>query len=185
MKEEINLQPKLDKVQELSYFDEIGMPLIEHYTKELDDVMKVAHNYLSQNEEGDYNVTELQHILFKLATTTYFVSWQIEKIGALSDLSNMSYKEAFNTTLLEEGKDSKMTVAKLTAIAENSSIQENIINSIYARTYKSLKWKLDSASDLQRAIITVIKVLSNNNISDTVATKYGKDAGNKLLLEEF
>ena len=83
----------------MSYFSEIGDPIIAFYTNDLDGLMTVIDG-LMKNKTEELNINELQYYFMKLTSELYFVTTNVEKIGLLMDLSNLTYKDAFNTSLL-------------------------------------------------------------------------------------
>lgn len=166
----------------MSYFSEIGDPIIAFYTNDLDGLMTVIDG-LMKNKTEELNINELQYYFMKLTSELYFVTTNVEKIGLLMDMSNLTYKDAFNTSLLNNSSaDAKLTVAKLNAIADKESLAENVLNFIYSRTYKILKAKLDSANEMIRTMSKLIsyrmQTVQTNEDKFDVSTK-------KLLLEDM
>ena len=147
----------LDSVDnKMEYFLQIGTPLIDFYSEDLEELMKKIKEFIS-HDVGDLNINELQYYFIQLTNTLYFITTNVEKVGLLMDLSNMSYKDAFNTSLLENStKDVKLTVAKLNALADKDALAENVLNFIYSRTYKILKAKIDSANEMIRTLSKII-----------------------------
>lgn len=164
----------------MSYFSEIGEPIINFYAESLDKYMSVIED-LMKSKTDELNINELQYYFMKLTSELYFVTTNVEKIGLLMDMSNLTYKDAFNTSLLNNSSaDAKLTVAKLNAIADKESLAENVLNFIYSRTYKILKAKLDSANEMIRTMSKIIsyrmQTIQTNEDKFDVSTK-------KLLLE--
>lgn len=164
----------------MSYFSEIGEPIINFYAEYLDKYMTVIED-LMKSKTDELNINELQYYFMKLTSELYFVTTNVEKIGLLMDMSNLTYKDAFNTSLLNNSSaDAKLTVAKLNAIADKESLAENVLNFIYSRTYKILKAKLDSANEMIRTMSKIIsyrmQTVQTNEDKFDVSTK-------KLLLE--
>lgn len=171
----------VDDVDErMKYFSEIGIPIIEYYSDDLEKLMKSINNFVRTKPEY-MNVNELQYYFMQLTSALYFTTTNVEKVGLLMDLSNMTYKDAFNTSLLDNSsKDAKLTVAKLNALADKDALPENVLNFIYSRTYKILKAKIDSANEMIR---TLSKIISYR--MQTIQTGEDKfDVNTKKLLME-
>ncbi len=143
--------------ERMSFFTEIGTPIIDYYSEDLDKLMNNINNFVKFSKPEHMNINELQFYFTQLTSTLYFTTTSVEKVGLLMDLSNMSYKDAFNTSLLENSsKDAKLTVAKLNALADQESLAENVLNFIYSRTYKILRAKIDSANEMIRTLSKLI-----------------------------
>lgn len=168
--------------EEMKYFTEIGAPIIEYYSSDLDALMERISQFLSSSKTEDLNVNELQRYFMELTSTLYLTTTNVEKVGLLMDLSSMSYKDAFNTSLLNySNADGKNTVAKLNALSEKAAISNNVVSFIYTRTYKILKAKIDSASEMVRTLSKIIS-FKMNAVSTGMEDKY--DVNTKRLLME-
>ena len=168
--------------EEMKYFTEIGAPIIEYYSSDLDALMERIGQFLSSSKAEDLNVNELQRYFMELTSVLYLTTTNVEKVGLLMDLSNMSYKEAFNTSLLNySAEDAKHTVAKLNALSETASISNSVVSFIYTRTYKILKAKIDSANEMIRTLSKIIS-FKMNAVSTGMEDKY--DMNTKRLLME-
>lgn len=184
--EELNLEVIQEKVNEvdsrMTYFTEIGTPIIEYYSEDLEKLMTTIEHFVKHTKPEYMNVNELQYYFMQLTSALYFTTTNVEKVGLLMDLSNMSYKDAFNTSLLENSSsDSKLTVAKLNAMADKDALADNVLNFIYSRTYKILKAKIDSANEMIKTLSKIISyrmsALNSGEDRFDVNTK-------KLLLED-
>ena len=82
----------------LEYYNLLGKPLVEEYTKELDEKVNAVKTYLNQIKEFDlgFDVLSLQKIVIDLSSTIYFTQEQVEKLGVLEDMSKIKYKKAYN-----------------------------------------------------------------------------------------
>ena len=85
----------------LEYYNLLGKPLVEEYTKELDEKVNAVKSYLNQIKEFDlgFDVLSLQKIVIDLSSTIYFTQEQVEKLGVLEDMSKIKYKKAYNCML--------------------------------------------------------------------------------------
>ena len=180
-KEEQKVNNVVNQVDEkMKYFTEIGNPIVEYYSSDLDTIMNKITTFIQGYKTEDMNVNELQYYFMQLTSAIYFTSTSVEKVGLLMDLSNMNYKDAFNTHLLNHSdKDAKLTVVKLQALADKNSLEENVVNFIYSRTYKILKSKVDSANEMVR---TLSKIISYRMQTNGAEDKF--DVNTKRLLME-
>lgn len=95
---------------------------------------------------------------------------RLENIGIKADLSDAARKEVYNKAYLNNQvkdveKKNKTTVAECQAVAEEASKYETIVNSIYERAYKIIKYKIDAANKL---IDVIRKVITKRMNDDTV-----------------
>lgn len=148
----------------MGYFQEIGQPIIEFYAESLDALMSNIQQVLNSPNAAEVTTNNLQLFFLNLTSEVYQTASNVERIGLLMDLANMNYKDAFNTSLLNNSsQDAKLTVAKLNAIADKESLRENVLNFIYARTYKILKAKVDAANEMIRTLSKLISFRMQNN----------------------
>ena len=142
----------------MSYFDGVIEQTVKKYTEKLDNIMKSIYVDVVDKEDTPIEIIE-KHFL-KLTNAIYFLGSSLENIGVRDDVSEMLYKEVFNAEYLDQQnieRDKKLTQATLQALADNKAKYENAINVIYARAYKIMKFKVDSANEMVR---TLSKVLS-------------------------
>lgn len=154
---------KLDELvqkveQNVEYYIEISDKIVNSYTSDFDLLMKDLKRDIIENDPSDLL---LEKYVLELNNMLYFLSDKLESVGIKDDLSEMAAKEVFNTRYLESReKDSerknKTTVAELTAIAEDASKYETILNSIYSRVYKKIKLKMDAGYDMVNTIRKII-----------------------------
>lgn len=165
----------------MEYFQEIGAPIIEFYSADLDSMMEKLKTLISSTSPENLNINELQYYFLQLTNILYFITSNVEKIGLLMDMANMSYKDAFNTSLLNNSStDAKVTVAKLNALADKDTLSESVVNFIYSRTYKILKAKLDAANEM---IKTLSKIISYRMQTQTTNEDRFDTNTKRLLME--
>lgn len=133
------------------YYTQVINEIMKTYTESLDTIMEQLQLELNQQEQLPDQ--SLEKYLLELNSALYFLSSKVEMVGIKDDISKLIQKEAFNNSYLDNReKDSdrknKLTVAELTAIAEEDSKSHSIINSIYNRVYKQIKNKIDAAYDM-------------------------------------
>ena len=159
----------------VKYFDTIFLKVLDSYTRGLDDIMAEVHDNVVAVE---YPPTEvLEKYLLKLSNCIYFISERAEKVGIYDALTKTALKESYNRIYLDsQGSNvgvvgaKKPTVAESTAVAENGTINESVINDLYNRVYKTIKVKIDCANTMISSISKVIsRRMSESQLSYTVA----------------
>lgn len=159
----------------VKYFDTIFLKVLDSYTRGLDDIMAEVHDNVVAVE---YPPTEvLEKYLLKLSNCIYFISERAEKVGIYDALTKTALKESYNRIYLDsQGSNvgvvgaKKPTVAESTAVAENGTINESVINDLYNRVYKTIKVKIDCANTMISSISKVIsRRMSESQMSYTVA----------------
>lgn len=136
--------------------------VVRSYTKELDSIMLNVKTYVVDIENPSLDI--LEKYFLELANCVYFMSEKVEKVGLHDDISKLVMNEAYNKAYLDYKNSNngvpgakKPTDAESTTVAETKIIEESTINSIYNRTYKTIKAKIDSA---QTMISTISKIIS-------------------------
>ena len=135
------------------YFENIVSQITNFYTKEITEIMENIKSVCDNIATVDTSVIETT--LVRLTNSIYFMGTNIEALGIRNDISEALYKEVYNKEYLDQQnleRDKKLTQATLQALAENKSMYENLVNSIYERAYKNVKFRIDSASDMARVL---------------------------------
>ena len=144
-----------DNVQ---YFTDISDTLVKSYTSDMDTLMSDLYTDCIKNDASDMI---LEKYLLELNNMLYFLGSKLETIGIKEDLSKLASKESYNNAYLRNRlKDAeqrnKTTVAELTALAEDASKYETVLNSLYSRVYKQLKFKMDAGYDMVNSLRKII-----------------------------
>lgn len=155
----------------LSYYLSISEKLIKEYTSDFDELMQDLKEDLV---DGDPTDAVMEKYVLELNNMLYFLGDKLEGVGIRDDLTKMASKEVFNNTYLESRekdteRKNKTTVAELTAIAEDASKYETILNSIYSRVYKQIKLKMDAGYDM---VNTLRKVISRRMQEASLSLTY-------------
>ena len=142
----------------VQYFTGISDKLVTEYTSDLDGLMRDLYQDAIQKDASD---KELEKYLLELNNMLYFLGTKLETVGIKDDLSKLAAKESYNEAYLSNRmKDAehrnKTTVAELTALAEDASKYETVLNSLYARVYKQIKFKMDAGYDMVNSIRKII-----------------------------
>lgn len=165
-KEVKNIQTNLE--EKADYFNTICDDIVTKYAGDLDNLMKWVYSAIIQPDiPADSEV--LEKAFLELSNCVYFTYENLEHVGVFDALSRATYKEVYNdayTKNIEKDgeKRNKKTVAELTAIAENESKYESVINDIYSAAYTIIKNKISAA---QTMIATLSKILSKRMQEDT------------------
>ena len=138
------------------YFTNISDSLVLGYTSDLDQLMIKINVDTVENEATD---AQLEKYILELSNALYFIGSRLETMGIKDDLSKLAAKQVYNEAYLDapvDAKGKKPTVAELTAIAEDSSRYETIMNNIYSRAYRQIKYKVDAAYEMLASLRKVI-----------------------------
>lgn len=142
-----------DNVAEL---DNVLENVVASYSAELDEVMS-TYPY---KQLGNLETDELEAYCLELSNLLYFMGAKLEQLGIHNDMSKAAKQEVFNKAYLAnqtiEGSK-KPTVAENTAIAEQTAQYETVVNNLYDRAYKILKFKIDAAFEM---VGTLRKIIS-------------------------
>lgn len=166
MKVQINQDDLLAHAQELNsnmeYFESIGRPLLEEYSKDLDEKVGAVKAYLDQCRQYDldFDILSIQKALLDLTSTIFFTTEKLEKVGWLEDVSKLQYQTTYNNAYLEKqgnySAGEKFTVQQLKAYADQVALSDNVLNFIYSRCSKILKDKVDQANDVSKALSKIL-----------------------------
>ena len=146
----------------MQYFESIGRPLLNEYSKDLDEKVASVKTYLDRVREYnlDFDMPSIQRALLDLTTTIFFTTEKLEKIGWLEDVSKLQYQTTYNNAYLERQGDyaagEKYTVQQLKAYADQTALSDNVLNFIYSRCSKILKDKVDQANDVAKALSKIL-----------------------------
>ena len=140
----------------VSYFTSISDQMVTEYTQDLDNVMIKINNDAVNADASDY---QLEKYVLELSNILYFLGQKLETMGIKDDISKLNAKQVYNDAYLnaplEDGKK-KPTVAELTAMAEDESKYETIMNTIYSRSYRQIKFKIDAAYEMLASLRKII-----------------------------
>ena len=137
-------------------FTNISDSIVRAHTGELDKLMSDMNEDVVKQEASDLL---LERYCLELSNMLYFMGQKLENMGIKDDLSKLAAKEVYNNAYLNapvDEKGKKPTVAELTAVAENESRYETIMNNIYSRAYKQIKFKIDAGYDMLSSLRKII-----------------------------
>ncbi len=146
----------------VKYFDEIGKPILDEYSKDLDEKVIAVKTYLDscRKYDLDFDLPSLQRALLDLTSTIFFTNAKLEQLGVLEDVSKLQYQTTYNNAYLEKQGSyeagTKYSVQQLKAYADQEALSDNILNSIYSHCSKILKAKIDSANEVSKALSKIL-----------------------------
>ena len=165
----------LDK--DVQYADMIARHTVDSKTTQLDNLMKEIYTEIVCQEEPA--TTSIEKYFLSLANCLYFLGDNLEEIGIYDDISKAKAKEKYNNAYLNfvnpVDTKKKVTVAEAQTSAENEAVTETLVSTIYARSYKMFKYKIDTA---QTMLSTLSKMLSKR-MQDAQMSMTGS-AGNDI-----
>lgn len=161
-----------------SYFNKVCNDTITSYTGSLDSLM--SDLYVQCIKDQNVDDQTLENYYLELTNMLYFMGAKLESLGIYSDMSRAAAKEVFNKTYLNsqvkdkaDGKN-KTTIAECTALAENQSQYESVVNSIYDHAYKVVKYKIDAAYEMVNTLRKIIsRRMSENQLNPNAGSYKG------------
>lgn len=165
-----------------NYFTQISDKVVTAYTNDLDALMNNIREDTIDNTPSD---EILEKYVLELSNLLYFLGTRLETVGIKDDITRMSAKEVYNNTYTDNldvapgGK--KPTVAELNVMSENASRYETVVNSIYSRVYRQIKFKIDGAYEMLASLRKIVsKRMQENQLS------YTRNSGSVVIgSEEF
>lgn len=143
----------------VEYFNKVTRQVSQAYSTELDELVRQFMKRQSTDKELPMDYLESTYM--KLSSILYFMGDQLEQLGIHNDMSKAAKQEIYNKAYLanqikDSDKKNKTTVAENIAVAEQQSQYETIVNSIYDRAYKMLKYKIDAGFELLNTLRKII-----------------------------
>ena len=143
--------------------DALVNKILENEVKELDAYM---NNLKRELNLSDLSISELNLVLMKLCSYSYYLSTRQELIGVRQDIAAIYEKEKYNKSF----NDLQGTVASKTSRAEELTQEEAIISLVWEKAYKAIKLRIDS---LNRYIDAVKKITSTKIAEMQLTQKAG------------
>ena len=171
------------------YFNDAVEKVTKAHSEDLDEIMYD----LSVALTGDDAISDLalERFYGELTNILYFTGEKLEKLAVLSDMAKSASKESYNKVYLdnsslkdEKGK-SKNTVAENQAIAEQTTMYESTVSTIYEHAYKALKFKIEGGYEMCTTLKNIMKKRMQESEFD-IAANYAKgsqDVSRKILNE--
>ena len=173
-----------DNEVNVSYLKTVTADVVTSYTHDLDDILECIKRDVADVDDAATNTLEKQ--LLELTNDIYFCGSKLENLGMYDTMSKAAYKEAYNNAYLgnqlkDSEKKNKTTVAENTAVAEQSTVNESAINTIYNAAYSIVKNKLQYA---QLMVSSISKAISRR-MSEMQLTTPNYVNGKQVLNESW
>ncbi len=170
----------LDEIKNIKkYIDEnvndirtISDDIVNEYTQVLDDIMKdINRDVINADLVSD---AVLEKYFLELTNAIYFLGSKGEFLGLYDDLSKanvkIKYNQAYSDNQIQNiASGKKTTVDENRAYAESASMNDSIVNAIYARSFRIIKTKIESANEMVKTLSKIIsKRMNEKDYSDYV-----------------
>lgn len=163
----------------LTYYDKFGKPLVDEYSKTLDEKVDQITTYIKAIRERnlDFDVVSLQRICMELSSTIYYTTSRLEQVNLLADMAKVKMKDVYNEAFTSRQgaakvSDRKYTNDQLKALAEQDSIEEELLNFIYSHAAAAIKAKIDSANEVLKSCSKSLSAQIQNMQSFGVTQKH-------------
>ena len=176
-----NVFEKTDEASSL--FTNISDEVVKAYTSDLDKLLVKIKEKAVENTPSD-NI--LEKLVMELSNILYFMGTRLESVGIKDDITKLSAKEVYNNSYTNNltnvgDQKKKPTVAELTVMAENDSRYQTVVNNIYSRVYRQIKYKIDAAYEMLSSLRKIISKRMQENQLD-----YTRNTGSVVVgSEEF
>ena len=145
----------------VQYFNNIALNTANKYTADLDGLMDDLYKVVTQ--PNDVETITLERYYLELTNLLYFMVNKVEQLNVYADLAKAQAKEVYNKNYLFNSskevldKSKKMTVAELTATAEETAKYESTLETVYKSAYSIAKSKVNAGFEM---VNTMRKILS-------------------------
>ena len=161
---------------DVTFASNLSEAIVKENTAQLDALIHEIHEAVI-NEEDVPDQT-LEYYFGQLTSALYFLEPKsLDKPGFEEDITKanarLKYNEAYAENQLNNAASGKKpTQADNQLYAEMNSIDEQVLNSIYSRANKIIKWKFENAHEVLRTLSKKLsmrindptKFISNNNV---------------------
>lgn len=154
---------------DVAFATELSDKLVVEKTSELDTLMRKIQSDVVNAQVKDLQT--LEYYLLQLTNARYFINSRVDSFGFFDDISKANARDAYNKAYAEsqmkaaeEGR--KVTNADNQLYAETKSLEDTMLNLIYARAAKIVKGKIESADEMIRTLSKLISAeMQENGIS--------------------
>lgn len=152
----------MNHIEDAKDYLELVDKLVTPQTASLDKLVAVV---LDEINQPDYmiDIDNIQAYYLKLSSELYLMVDKLKQFEIYSSLAKRSESESYNNAYLQElvTADKKPTVAELQIKAEAKSKKEALVNTVYASAFKTMKSKVDTASNLADSLKNILKLRAN------------------------
>lgn len=151
--------------------------VVNAHTTHLDALMKVLYNSVIT----DITDTEIERMCLELTNILYFMGDKLELVGMHNDISKALKDEVFNRSYINnqvpnpQGK--QKTVNELNALATEDSKYENVVNSVYDRAYKRIKYKIEAGNKM----VDILRKVLSKRMQDEQLSMYQPNNQIKII----
>lgn len=172
-----------DTDENSKYFTRITNQIVDSYTSDLSEIMDQLYGII--NGSADMTDQTIEEYMLKLANTIYYVGDRLEIVGIKADVAKAAKQEIYNEAYLnnqvkDSDKRNKTTVAENVATAEAASQYESVIQAIYERTYKIIKFKIDAAQEM----LSTLKKICSRRMQELDLSSYNIRGNSQLIKNE-
>ena len=133
------MQKLIEQVENNSgQLEQLVQEVVKKYADTMDGYIEHIKKVLDTGVD-DLSIEDLNRILIKITTYSYFLGTRQEYLGIRHDIADMVHMEKYNMTYIDTTSG---TVANKTAKAEEAAKEEKTIAIVYDRAYKILKLKI-------------------------------------------
>lgn len=161
--------------EDAEYAKQMSDRIVAEYTKDLDSLMQNINSDIIVRGDAPDNV--VSNYFLELTNAMYFFGSKAESLGLFDDISKsnarLKYSQSYGNSIIDNVTKGKMkpTVAENQLNAEMASLNETVVNYIYARAYRIVKTKCDSANEMIR---TLSKILTKRQADENLASMSGR-----------
>ena len=130
---------------------EISNNLLNGVCGSLDEMMKEIQTRLLDRSQ-ELTDLEIEDYILRLSSVLFFVSSEQENLGIKEDVCKAIRQEVYN----KAREEAKGTVADKDASATLASQSETVALSVYSRTYKRVKQKVDAGFEMLNSLKKVL-----------------------------
>lgn len=147
-----SIKSLIDQVESQSLDnDKLMQEITKDYTEQFDNLIEEIRSSLVSTD-GDLPIDTLAKYTIELCPAAIFTLAGVEKLGNRADVAESFRKEKYNS----ERQKAIGTANDKTSIAENKTIEEQLVSDLYSRCYKSVKvrgdWAKDTVDALKKAL---------------------------------
>lgn len=163
-----------DATADVDFATQISDTIVSEKTAELDCLMREIQTDVVNAPELVDSVIE--HHLLQLTNAMYFITTRCEIFGFYDDITKanarLKYNELYTENQLNAANTGKKTTnADNQLYAETNSVDETVLNIIYARSVRIIKGKLEAANEMIRTLSKLLSVHMNVNTATSTSRR--------------
>lgn len=169
MNKEAIIELSAEAKEDVVFAQEISEQIVSATAADLDNIMlKVKEEVVDAVNKDDQAI--VNHLL-NLTNALYFINTKIDNFGFFDDITKANALLAYNAKYAESqmaaaAAGKKLTQADHQQYAEKNSIDEKMLNLIYARSAKALKNKIDGGYAMVDTLKRILKYRETESFYD-------------------